>query len=74
LKLPFDGMECYYGKFPLNMQKRFYKIAERKQLLITGGSDFHGSVKPDIPLGCSFITEEQLSPLFEKVSLNSFIP
>lgn len=56
LQLNFDGMECHYGV--LGTLPEYLKIAEEKHLIITGGSDFHGSVKPKIPLGCSWTPEE----------------
>jgi 3',5'-nucleoside bisphosphate phosphatase len=58
LELEFDGIECYYGKFSPSDHKRWLKIAEKKNWLITGGSDFHGDIKPGIPLGCSWVPEE----------------
>jgi hypothetical protein len=57
LMMDFDGLECYYAKFPEADHKRWVKMAQRKGLLITGGSDFHGSIKPNNPLGCSFVDE-----------------
>ncbi|MBA3236823.1 MAG: PHP domain-containing protein [Parachlamydiaceae bacterium] len=67
--MKFDGIECYYSKFHLKDHQRWIKIAERQDLLITGGSDFHGDVKPTTPLGCSWINEE----LFRKLQ-NYAIP
>lgn len=63
LKMNFDGIECYYSKFSLSENERWLKIAHNKKWLITGGSDFHGSVKPLIPLGCSWIPEENYTAL-----------
>lgn len=58
LKKDFDGIECYYARFPKEQEARWHKIAQRKNWLVTGGSDFHGSVKPTIPIGCSWVPEE----------------
>jgi predicted metal-dependent phosphoesterase TrpH len=63
LEMNFDGMECYYGNFPLQRHQKWVKIAMNKNWLITGGSDFHGSIKPHIPLGCSWIDEERFKTL-----------
>lgn len=57
LNLPFDGIECYYAKFPHVEQSKWLKLAEKKELLITGGSDFHGKNKPESMLGSSWINE-----------------
>lgn len=66
LKKPFDGLEGYYAKFYPRQEERWVKIAKNRQWLITGGSDFHGSVKPDIPLGSSWVGEETFKLLHQK--------
>ena len=58
LSMNFDGIEGYYARFPRTAQERWVKIGARKGWLVTGGSDFHGEIKPNIPLGCSWIGEE----------------
>lgn len=63
LEMNFDGIECYYSKFPPKDHIRWLKIAEHRNWLITGGSDFHGDIKPLIPLGCSWIDDIQLRRL-----------
>lgn len=66
LKKPFDGIECYYSKCSPDQEKRWLKIAQKKGLLISGGSDFHGAIKPGIPLGCSWVDRETFDRIFEK--------
>ncbi len=46
-----DGMEVYYTEHNDADTKAYKEMAERLGLLISGGSDFHGSVKPKIRLG-----------------------
>ena len=58
LEMNFDGLEAYYAKFPPKQEQKWVKIAQFKKWLITGGSDFHGDIKPHIPLGCSWVNEE----------------
>lgn len=53
LTLPIDGLEAYYCYYPKSKCERWLRIAKKKDLLITGGSDFHGSVKK-IALGASW--------------------
>jgi predicted metal-dependent phosphoesterase TrpH len=53
LKLPFDGLEGYYACFSSKKNERWIKIAKQHNWMITGGSDFHGSIKPEISLGCA---------------------
>jgi len=66
LNLPFDGIECHYGRFSAEQEKRWVKIAHEKGLLISGGSDFHGSVKEFIHLGCSWVDEETFHKIFQR--------
>ncbi len=65
LTLPFDGIESHYARFKQQDNKPWIKIAERKGWIQTGGSDFHGTVKPSNPLGASSVTEETFNYLFE---------
>lgn len=49
--LGLDGMEVYYSEHSESDTKKYKAMAEKLGLLISGGSDFHGSVKPSISLG-----------------------
>lgn len=66
LRKPFDGLECYYAKCTPVQEQKWVRVAKEKNLLMSGGSDFHGSVKPNIPLGCSWVDEETFDQIFEK--------
>lgn len=57
LSLPFDGIECYYGRLPKQQELPWLEIAKQKGWIATGGSDYHGKVKPHISLGCSWVDE-----------------
>ena len=46
-----DGMEVYYSKFDEVQIALAAEIAEEFGLVKSGGSDFHGSNKPDIRIG-----------------------
>lgn len=63
LNMNFDGIECYYGRFPPDRHERWLKIAKKKNWIITGGSDFHGEMRPHIALGCSWINAEAFDVL-----------
>lgn len=72
LEMDFDGIECYYARFTKESQKRWLKIAEHRQWLVTGGSDYHGTIKPNISLGVSWVDEERFRLLqkhFQQVSV-----
>jgi len=64
LHLPLDGLECYYGKLNLTQEKRFIKLAKEKNLLISGGSDFHGETLEHAQLGSSWVDEATFHTIF----------
>ncbi len=66
LEKPFDGIECYYSKCLPNQEQKWVTLANEKGLLISGGSDFHGGVKPGIPLGASWVDRVVFDQIFEK--------
>jgi predicted metal-dependent phosphoesterase TrpH len=45
------GLEIYHSEQPPQLQAHYRKLAEELDLLPTGGSDFHGRVKPTTELG-----------------------
>jgi len=47
-----QGLEAYYPEHSQAQTRRFRTLAERHGLLVTGGTDFHGAIKPDIEMGC----------------------
>ena len=46
-----DGFECYYSTFSDKQHNEILEIAKKNNLYISGGSDFHGTPKPDIDIG-----------------------
>ncbi len=65
LHQPFDGIECFYGRSPAHQTKRWQKMTQRKSLLMSGGSDFHGEAKPHISLGSSWVNREIFHSIFK---------
>lgn len=49
IKFGIRGLECYYSRYNFDEIDLLVKYAREKGLLITGGSDYHGTNK-DIPL------------------------
>jgi hypothetical protein len=45
------GLECYYGTYDEATTRLCLDIAARNDMVATGGSDFHGAVKPNVVLG-----------------------
>lgn len=64
LQLPFDGIECFYGTFHRSEADKWLKVASERNLLISGGSDFHGVNKPFTPLGASWVDHTRFQQLF----------
>ncbi len=46
-----DGMEAYYSDHTPEQTETYLRLCREYDLLVSGGSDFHGSVKKDIRLG-----------------------
>lgn len=46
-----EGIEARYPGHDRGQTRRYEAAARRFDLLVTGGSDFHGDIKPDIALG-----------------------
>lgn len=66
LSFPFDGIECYYANLPKHQEMPWVKIAKQKGWIATGGSDYHGSFKPHISLGSSWVGESIFCQLLEQ--------
>lgn len=45
------GLEGYYTDYTPKMQEKYQAMAKKLNLEISGGTDFHGSFKPDIEIG-----------------------
>jgi hypothetical protein len=45
------GLESYYSRYSAELRSQLVAMARRHGLVPTGGSDFHGSFKPDINMG-----------------------
>jgi predicted metal-dependent phosphoesterase TrpH len=57
------GVEVYQTKHNKKITKRYKKIAEELQLLITGGSDYHGENSPGILPGDTGMNQEEFDQL-----------
>lgn len=45
------GMECIYGRYPPDERDGLVALAAATGLAVTGGSDHHGTYKPDLRVG-----------------------
>ncbi|MGL4738629.1 MAG: PHP domain-containing protein [Cellulosilyticaceae bacterium] len=66
-----DGLECYYPAYTPRQTKEFLAICHKHQMIITGGSDFHGTFKPQTSLGKGTTQFDlaHLEPLLTKLSI-----
>ncbi len=66
LSLPFDGIECYYSLLVKALEIPWLKLAQERGFIATGGSDYHGQFKPNVPLGCSWVGEHTFDLLIQR--------
>ena len=52
MPLGLKGVEVYHSSNNAYESGKLREIARENGILVTGGSDFHGSNKPDIAIGC----------------------
>jgi len=50
-QMGIQGVEVYYPQHTADQTRLFAELAQRHDLLMTGGTDFHGSIHPDIEMG-----------------------
>lgn len=67
----FVGLECYYGRYDRATRADLVRLAHSHGLVPTGGSDFHGSYKPDLAMGIGtgdlVVPDEALDQLEERL-------
>jgi predicted metal-dependent phosphoesterase TrpH len=51
IKMGLKGIEVYYPEHTPERIDHYAKLANRHGLLMTGGTDFHGAIKPEIKMG-----------------------
>ena len=49
-----DGIECYYTTFTKEQTEKLINICKERNLLMSGGSDYHGDFKPDVDMATGF--------------------
>ena len=49
-----DGMEAIYSTYSPSEERQMKEFAKKNQLLISGGSDFHGTTKPKLNLATGY--------------------
>jgi hypothetical protein len=68
------GIEVHYSTHNAKQTGQYLNLAKRLDLLVTGGSDFHGVTKPDIFVGTGRgdlkVSDKLLEPLKKAASLH----
>ena len=59
-----DGIECFHTKHSTAMEDRYLQIADKYNLLVTGGSDCHGFSKLKPLIGTVKLPYEHIEKLF----------
>jgi predicted metal-dependent phosphoesterase TrpH len=48
-----QGLEVYYPEHSEAQTRHFLALTRRHGMIATGGTDFHGAIKPGIEMGCA---------------------
>jgi predicted metal-dependent phosphoesterase TrpH len=67
VRIGIRGIEVYYPMHSPGDVARYQKICRRFDLIATGGSDFHGSGKPDISIGMASTPPDELERLLRSL-------
>lgn len=63
-----DGIECFHTKHSTAMSERYLEIADKYNLLVTGGSDCHGFSKGKPLIGTVKLPYEHVDKMKERLS------
>lgn len=70
VKLGADGIEVYYPEHSDEDIKRYLDLAKKYNLVVTGGSDFHG-IPTKADLGTSTINDDNVRKLLNKLNISN---
>lgn len=66
-----EGIEAYYSEHDAGQLRFCLEMAREFDLAVSGGSDFHGAINPDVRMGCGFgnlsIPDELVDLLHERI-------
>ena len=69
-----DGIECFHTKHSTAMSERYLEIADKYNLLVTGGSDCHGFSKGKPLIGTVKLPYEHIQKMKEHRSKTTPVP
>ncbi len=71
VKAGLQGLEAYHAEHTPEMRQRYAALASELDLIVTGGSDFHGAHAPGAELGSVNVPEHVLPALLERAGRRS---
>ena len=69
-----SGIEVYYPEHTVEMIEFLLGVADRHELLITGGTDFHGALNPDMQMGSGYGNLHIPYQIFERLRIHVQAP
>jgi len=63
-----DGIEVHYPGHSVEDEKAFLDAARRYDLAVSGGSDFHGEVTPEVEVGTECVSFAEVKELAERAA------
>jgi hypothetical protein len=69
-----DGIECFHTKHSTTMSERYLEIADKYNLLVTGGSDCHGFSKGKPLIGTVRLPYEHVEKMKQRKSKRASTP
>lgn len=63
VRLGIKGIEAYHPMHPLPLWRHYERLAKKHRLLITGGSDCHGTARGQIMIGTVRVTMDMVEKL-----------
>lgn len=60
-----DALEVFYPEHSPRFIDFYYELASKYNLIVMGGSDFHGENKPDLKLGQGFLNQSKVQDFRE---------
>ena len=68
-----DGIECFYTTFSAEQHNEILQICKNHNLFVSGGTDFHGTFRPEVSIGNGYgnleIPTEIISNWVSKINL-----
>ena len=67
----FDGIEVYHNLHSIQQTRTFLDLAKQLGMLVSGGSDFHGLNKDDVPIGFPRVPIKAVETLLARIGCST---